>query len=332
MRRIVRIKFGSHLFGTATPLSDIDYKAVFVPAARDILLQRVKGTHSTQRPKAEGEKNYAGEIDEEAYSLQKWLGLVADGQTVALDMLFAPDWALTEPPAAEWREIAANRHRLLTRKAAAFVGYCRQQANKYGIKGSRVAASREALRILESALAERGTTAKLGEIEPTIAVAVAGAEHMALLDIEGATDVHGTRRTVRHWEVCNRKMPLTQTIKASAEIMRRLVNEYGHRALQAERQEGVDWKALSHAVRVATEAIELLETGTVTFPAPNAAHLLDIKTGKLPYQQVAEEIDNLLPAVEGAAARSPLPDEPDRQWIDDFVASTYRSAIFAGAL
>ncbi len=327
MKSIVRIKFGSHLFGTATPKSDIDYKSVFIPAARDILLQRVKGSVSSQRPKAEGEKNYAGEIDEGAYSLQKYLGLVAEGQTVALDMLFAPDWAWVADPFPEWFEIQRNRSRLLTRKSAAFIGYCRQQANKYGIKGSRVAAARQALAILDVALDTLGTTAKLAEIEPMISSTVYGAEHTALLDIEGATDIHGVKRTVRHWEVCNRKLPLTQTIKASAEIMRRLVGEYGHRALQAERQEGVDWKALSHAVRVATEAIELLASGSITFPAPNAAHLLAIKTGALTYQEVAAEIDELLPAVEAAAERSQLPDVPDYAWIDGFVAEVYKTAV-----
>ena len=298
-----------------------------MPPARDILLQRVRGSVSSQRPKAEGEKNYAGEIDEEAYSLQKFLGLAADGQTVALDMLFAPRWAMIEGPSWEWQEIEDNRHRLVTRRSTAFVGYCRQQANKYGIKGSRVAEAREALSILDAALERHGTVAKLSEIEPSIAATVAGAEHMALLDIEGATDIHGVKRTVRHWEVCNRKLPLTQTIKASAEIMRRLVGEYGHRALQAERQEGVDWKALSHAVRVATEAIELLETGAVLFPRPNARHLLDIKIGALSYQEIAAEIDELLPAVETAAGRSTLPDQPDRQWIDGFTAAVYADAV-----
>lgn len=327
MRSIVCIKFGSHLFGTSTPNSDLDFKSVFVPSSRDILLQRVRGTVSNQRPKADGEKNYAGEIDEEAYSLQKFLGLAADGQTVALDMLFAPRWAMTRSPADEWVEIERNRHRLVTRKSTAFVGYCRQQANKYGIKGSRVAAARQALGLLEDALEQHGTTAKLGEIEPLIAAAVMGAEHMALLDIEGATDIHGVKRTVRHWEVCNRKLPLTQTIKASAEIIRRLVGEYEHRALQAERNEGVDWKALSHAVRVAEEAIELMGTGTLTFPRPNAGYLRAIKSGVIPYANVAAEIERLLPEVEDAATRSDLPDEPDRGWIDYFVAHTHARAI-----
>lgn len=99
------------------------------------------------------------------------------------------------------------------------------------------------------------------------------------------------------------------------------------RARQAESNSGVDWKALSHAVRVARQAIELLETGFVIFPRPEAEHLTAIKIGSLPYQKVAEEIDDLLPAVEEAAARSTLPEIADTAWIDDFVAATYRAAI-----
>ena len=46
--------------------------------------------HKGKRPKAAFEKNVAGEVEEERFSLQRVLGLAAEGQTVALDMLFAP--------------------------------------------------------------------------------------------------------------------------------------------------------------------------------------------------------------------------------------------------
>ena len=326
-RTIVRIKFGSHLYGTSTPASDLDFKSVFVPSARDILLQRVRNSISSQRPKSEGEKNVAGEIDEEAYSFQRYLGLCAEGQTVALDVLFAPRWAMTERPSAEWIEIEQNRHLLVTRKSAAFLGYCRQQANKYGIKGSRVAAARSALELLSVAMTSHGTTAKLGEIAQSVEIITAATEHMTILDIEGATDVNGIRRTVRHWEVCGRKMPFTQTIKSAREVMRRIVEEYGHRAKQAENQQGVDWKALSHAVRVGTQACELLKTGHVTFPSPNRDRLVAIKCGHLPYQQVAEEIEELLAAVEREAAVSRLREDADLAWIDAFVEEVYRARV-----
>lgn len=327
MRTIVRIRFGSALYGTMTPASDLDFKSVFVPSARDILLQKVKGSISNQRPKSEGEKNYAGEIDEEAYSLQRYLNLAAEAQTVALDVLFAPRWAMVGELCGEWMEIEQNRHRLLTKRSASFIGYARTQANKYGIKGSRVAAARAALEFLAQRLDARPATTKLGECCGAIEAFAAAHEHMAILDIEGATDVSGVKRTVRHWEVCNRKMPYTQTIKASHEIMRRIVDEYGHRALQAESNQGVDWKALSHAVRVGRQAIELLSTGHVTFPRPEREHLIAIKTGKLAYAPVAEEIETLLGEVEAAAERSPLQPDADREWIDGFVESIYREEV-----
>ncbi len=321
MRNIVRILFGSALYGTSTPASDQDFKSVYIPDARDILLQRVKGSISTQRAKAEGEKNFAGEVDEESFSLQKYLSLLAEGQTVATDVLFATDASFTDEPSWEWREIQRNSGRLITRKSASFVGYCRQQANKYGIKGSRVAAARKALELLRL-FAEEMPQAKLGILTYRIEPLVIDTEHMEIVEIQAPSG-----QMIRHWEVCGRKMPYTSSIKSAYTIMKALVDGYGHRALQAERQEGVDWKALSHAVRVANQAVELLMTGFVTFPLPNAAHILEIKTGKLPYQQVAEEIEQGLADVEDASARSTLRAEPDREWIDEFVTDVYADAI-----
>ena len=149
-------------------------------------------------------------------------------------------------------------------------------------------------------------------------------EHMIIEDIKHP---NGTCQTF--WNVCGRKLPYTNTIRSAHSIVERLVNEYGHRALQAESNQGVDWKALSHAVRVANQAIELLETGHVTFPLPNAQHILNIKLGRLPYQEVAAEIEAKLELVEAAAAKSTLREEPDQQWIDDFVAKVYGDAVCA---
>jgi hypothetical protein len=99
------------------------------------------------------------------------------------------------------------------------------------------------------------------------------------------------------------------------------------RALQAERNQGADWKALSHAVRVGREALEFLETGRITLPLPFAAEILAIRRGERSYAAVGEEIERLLEAVEGAAARSTLRDEPDRDFIDDLVARAYRASV-----
>lgn len=55
---VVRVEFGSHLYGTNTPASDHDYKSVFIPSAEDILLQRVKGSLGHKVKRNEGEKTH----------------------------------------------------------------------------------------------------------------------------------------------------------------------------------------------------------------------------------------------------------------------------------
>jgi hypothetical protein len=318
MKPVVKIKFGSHLYGTNTETSDIDYKSVHIPDYRDIILQRVQDSVnlSPKRTKAENEKNTSEDKDDESYSLQKYLRLLAEGQTVAIDMLFAPAPEFTSDI---WGCIQRNNYRLLTKKSASFVGYCRTQANKYGIKGSRMSAAKEAMDHFAyySGLEEFGPLGKVGDI---------GDDDFPLGEhtkIEVKETTPGRFET--YFVCCNRMVGFKNTIKEAYNIYKRIYDEYGERARQALNNENIDWKALSHAVRVGQEAMELLEFHRVTFPLPNAKHILDIKQGKLPYAQVAEEIEHLLSTVEDASRVSTLRDEPDQQWIDDLVYSTYKN-------
>lgn len=321
MDLVVQIKFGSYLYGTNTPQSDEDYKSVYVPEAREILLQRVVDSVAIgKKVKAEGERNLPGDTDNECYSLQRYLGLISEGQTVAVDMLFAPNPMHTS---VLWRRIQLNSDKLVTKRSAAFVGYCRTQANKYGIKGSRVGSARNALERFELLVGAHGTTAKVGEFfgpEDEIFD-----EHTRTLRKDTPVGV------ARYFECCNRMVGFNNTVKEAASIYRRIHENYGDRARLAETNQGIDWKALSHAVRVGREALELLNNHSITFPLPYAAHILEIKQGKLPYQTVAEEIEQLLEAVEGAAEKSTLRDSPDRQFIDELVSEIHEDAILRAA-
>lgn len=314
---VVRVEFGSHLYGTSTAASDRDYKSVYVPGASDILLQRVKGSLGHKVKRFEGDKNSPEDTDDEMYSLQRYLGLLSEGQTVSIDMLFTPKPLITSPL---WDEIRANKDLLLTKRSAAFVGYCRTQANKYGIKGSRVAAAKEATDFFKLHHDRLGNTAKLHEIAELLP-SITG-EHAKVLKLDTTPG-----NSELFFECCNRKVSFGNTIKAAHEIFARIYDSYGKRAQLARTNEGVDWKALSHAVRVANEALELLATANVTFPLPNAAHVLQIKRGLLPYDEVASEIEQLLVKVESASETSTLRDEADQEFIDSLVCRVHRKAI-----
>ena len=318
MNLIVKMIFGSNLYGTNTPSSDVDLKSVYIPNGRDIILGRAKDSFNTQRPKGEGEKNYAGEVEEETFSLKKYLKLVSEGQTVSIDMLFAPDNYILMNNIV-WSQIRNNRSRLISKKSEAFVGYCRQQAKKYGIKGSRVSAVRDTLDFLKNF---PNCTQKLGTAEDILAIYATNREFVDVIEILQPSGI-----TIKHLEVCGRKLPYTATIKNAVEVLQKLMDEYGCRALMAEKNEGVDWKALSHAIRIAEQAIELFKTGNVTFPRPNAEFLIGVKIGKYDYKTCAEIIEDGFVAVEKASAASTLPETVDQEWIDDFVFSTYADEV-----
>ncbi len=324
-RLIVEMQFGSHLYGTATPQSDLDLKAIYLPEARDILLGRAQPTINEKTKQDERAKNTPVDIDREIFSLQKYFDLVSEGQTLALDMLFAPPKALTVPATPEWDYIQRNRHRLLTKRSKKFIDYCRHQANKYGIKGSRMAAAREVVNLLKGAIEKHGGTSRLNTIWDDLAEFMDQHEHVEILERTMPGDV-----VIQHLSVCGRQVPYTASIKTAFEVYSNLFREYGKRTLAAMNNEGIDWKALSHAVRVGHQGVEVLTTGHVTFPRPEAAHLLAIKTGQLPYAVVAEEIESLLVEVQEAARGSVLPDAPDIQWIEDFVSFVYRKIVKRG--
>lgn len=318
---IVQIKFGSHLYGTATEDSDLDIKAVYIPSARDILLQTIQPTITTGRTKASREKNTAQDVDFEAYTPHKFLSLLAEGQTVALDMFFAPSQFFIEEPSPIWSDIQAIGPSLFNKEAASFVRYCRQQANKYGIKGSRIASARKAGLFFKQALEHYPSASKLSLLEKELE-ALSPYEFITFGELENISGV-----ATKYIEVCGKKVLYTASIKSAHEITQRLINEYGARALAAEKNKGIDWKALSHAIRVGYEAIEFLTTQKITFPRPEAKHLVAIKQGRLTFKAVAEEIEDLLAKVEKASLESTLVDTYNPQIIDDFIEKFYRQQI-----
>jgi hypothetical protein len=322
---VVKIKFGSHLYGTTTPSSDMDFKSVFIPTREEILLQRVPGSRTHGPSKVgDGVKNKPSDVDFESYSVSRYLQLLMDGQTVAIDMLFAPV-SHQEYTSPTWKYIYDNRERFLTKKSAAFLGYCRQQANKYGIKGSRVAAAREASELFKMALDEHGNTAKVAEIPEDVLRTLKG-EHTTFEMLPMSSKPGDIGMFIN---CCGRKVSYTSSIKQAAEVFTRIYENYGDRAKQAESNQGVDWKALSHAVRVGHEALELLDTGNVTLPLKEDIRclVLAIKQGQLDYQDVAERIESLLFQVEQAAVDSDLREVPDYEFADNLILNVHEHVV-----
>ena len=312
--------FGSHLFGTDTESSDRDYKRVILPTDREILLMRFKPI-TTQNTNDSKQRNSSKDVDVELIMLHRYLELLVEGQTNAIDLMFAPDGFHTHPAHPLWRELQANRHRLLTRRAEAFVGYCEQQAAKYSVKADRLETAEAFLEMLSHHHARLPAQTKLSQIAVEVEDLVARLPFASILDIPAQNG------SVRHLEVCNRKCPYTASLKFAVETVTGVVREYGQRARNLKTSEGLDFKALSHAVRVAGEAYELMTTHFVTLPRPNADYLRQVKMGLRPFEEITEVIDEGLLKAKSAAAETTLPSEPDRAFIEDFIMEAHRAVI-----
>jgi hypothetical protein len=136
-------------------------------------------------------------------------------------------------------------------------------------------------------------------------------------------------KVINSLKVCGRQFPFTNTVQYSLNIVKGLVARYGARARSAANAEGIDWKALMHALRVGSESVELLSTGHITFPRPEAAMLLRVRKGEVPYETVSAQIEQILVDVELASLDSDLPDVPDVAAAKKLTAETYL-ALYLG--
>ncbi len=323
VKLLVRIRHGSHLYGTSTPASDQDYKSVHLPSGDAIILCRPEDHIDRTVKISTSVKNTKDDVDDTSYSLQKWLDMLAKGDTVGTEILFADEANIVEM-APEWPLIRDAAWNVLNRQCKGFVGYCRQQANKYGIKGSRMATAKALVSMLQHLLGVYGTTARLGDVERHLRPFCETHEFADIVNIpsQAGTDV-------LHLDALGRKAPFTSTIKSAHDIYAKVYENYGERARAAMTNQGIDWKAISHAVRVARQATELLTTGHITFPRPDALELLSIKLGERPFAEVGALLEDLVEQVENAASESALPEETDRRYVDCIVRHHYLGQVTA---
>jgi hypothetical protein len=130
-----------------------------------------------------------------------------------------------------------------------------------------------------------------------------------------------------HLKICGRFIPMAIRAKDALDIVSRIYAEYGSRSRKANIAGGVCFKALSHAVRVNSEGLELLRTGNITFPRPDAELLIKIKTEQLPFEQVSEMITSGLEELVEVEKTSTLRAKPDLEWIKDFVYHVYSDEV-----
>ena len=259
--------------------------------------------------------------DVEFMSFRQYLKLLCQGQTNAMDMFFAPDKNFVGMREPEWYALQVHKNRWVSRNSASFVGYCRQQASKYVVKMDRFDAVKSVIHFLATN-ATGHASQKLEELRDGLNLLVKSDEHIEWVMKETA---HGAE--LAHLSVCQTMIPITVTVNFALETFGRKLDTYGERVRSRANMGSKDWKSLYHAVRVAEEALELLQTGKLTFPRPEHRLLTAIRLGKIPFEKVSQMIEENLAIVEKAVEKSTLRKQPDWEYADILVESFYRSVV-----
>lgn len=311
---IASIVHGSRLFGTDDALSDTDVKSVWIPSARDILLGK---TDWTVFASDNSRQNTADDVDQEQHDLHRFLKLVSSGHPVAIELLFAPETAHEFEPQDAWWSAVAQAGLIVPASVSKFMGFIDEQSTSFGVGGARVQAMRAAMDVLDEAK-RRNPRAIVGEVADAV-VAAADSPHVK---IEHKPDSS-------YLIMAGRSAPFANKVVSAHKLAWMFIESFEAKARKLAAGDRRNWSPVSHAIRLAEEALELSTTGRLTLPRPNADELLDIKSGRVSSDDVAARMEALIPAVTKAAKSSPLPETPDMEVIEKIVVDSYGAQVSA---
>lgn len=129
------------------------------------------------------------------------------------------------------------------------------------------------------------------------------------------TDIAKELRQNRHLFL-SKKVKHTLCGYAYSQRQKLLNKQYEGSRLHLVAKYGFDVKFAYHLIRLLSEGLETMKTGTLTLPCPNRQLLLDIKQGKVPLSDVLKIADEIELQVEEAFNKSPLQRSPDLEAIN----------------
>ena len=280
--RIFEAVTGSQLYGMSTPESDVDTRGVCLPPM-EVLLDPFM--------KFNVKDSFDGE-DRSIYDLGKFMSLCADNNPNVLELLFIPEKFVLYKTNL-WDRLVENRQLFLSRNVKhRFLGYAFAQ--------------------LDAIKRHRGWFISPPDHKPTREEFGLGQTPLVSgANIQNMMGVPNDLFKQEHYDELQRERKYRETKKKWDNYEQWRKNRNPKRK-GTEEQFGYDTKYASHLFRLMSEGKELLLTGNITFPLPNAEWLLSIKSGLYSYEQILEMAQTMEQEFETWYKESLLPNTPDR--------------------
>lgn len=291
---LLTCKYGSWLYGTNTPTSDIDIKKVYLPTFNDVLLGK---RHATFKLRVDAVGNHVSSnsvmppdgVETEHVPLVTFCRDYFNGQTYALEIAQA---CAVQDDAGTWLKQLVKK--FTTPSVNSMISFAKKQTFDYVHRGQRLEQARRAQAAMQVLVAndkdgiyEEFTGGKQLRLDHTIhgEKVLHTLARAAELELGSSVNAGKVMETLK---LNGREYLETTAVGHLLEAVSKLVQSYGHRT-QAAAETEVDRKSLMHAVRVYQQALELLETGRIAFPRPNVEELLRIKT-TAPLEEVKQQL------------------------------------------
>lgn len=280
---------GSHLFGTNVQNSDKDYKGVYIPSEKEILLGKTVDTKTKNNP------------DVTIHSLQKYLQLLSKMEGNCIEMLYSK----RRHPLFE--DLFQNRFEILTNNKKCFLGFAKSQIMRYSVRGDKY----KELKYLVWFLNKTPGTHKISSHKGYL---------LGCNGVEYFTD--GTSEYI---DFHGKKVAFGVSIKEARSVYQKLLDSYGERTKKS--AGGVDWKGLYHAQRIVDEGIELFTTGKIEFPLKNAKYYIEIRNQKHSLLDVVDHFEEKIKELEILKPIRKFKEKPNKDWIENFICKVHKEQI-----
>jgi hypothetical protein len=319
-------EYGSKLYGTDNENSDTDYKGIFIPRTIDVLLK--KDTDNINYSSGDDSaKNSSEDIDIQLFSIYKFFNLLEKGETGTMDLLFSFfSKSVVYENKSFTKLIKDNYKSLINKNVKAFLGYSVSMAKKYNIRGERYSELVDFENIFQSFVKE----CHLNHIDKTTLNSITlGSKWNELkkmiLDnnykyIKFVNKPGPRGSKIEEWEyieVLGKFFTQTVTTNYLLNHLSESKEKYGNRVKS--NIDNIDWKGVSHSMRVLFECQEFLKDGFITFPLKKKDIVKKIKEGNVELETVMNEMEYNFNKAESLFETSDIPLSSDKNKINELI-------------
>ncbi len=332
---------GSHLYGNATPESDMDIRGVFIPNKKYYL----GFINNIEQVKIDSED------DMEYFELKKFLKLAIDNNPNIVEFLFIPDQFILKS-SKEWELIKECRHDFLSSKAKfTFSGYAHSQLNRIKrhrgyllnppkkkperidfnlperklISNDQIGAFNTILSIyLEEIRSFHKLKNQLDEMEETFNFKVL-CQNIKNLNPDAVKTILPII-SYNFLEALEKEKAYLKSLN-EWNSYQNWKNERNEKRKLLESKYGYDTKHASHLYRLILECEEILMNETITFPRPEAELLTEIRNGCWTYDELIERVSKYDILFEEIYKNTKLPKKANINKIDQLCIQILEQSI-----